>query len=135
MPGVTVVPIEQVLAARVRGAAELFEKGRELGVGDRAPVDPEGLQRDGMRRTLVGGTVVAAHDEGAARNTDHAGFGRVRGGHDPDCHRDEGLAESSGRVHVTILPRLLAKANHVVGDLLQRIGDPGPTVAFCGDDE
>jgi hypothetical protein len=39
--GVVIVPIEQVLAARVGGSAERFKERRELGIGDRATVDPE----------------------------------------------------------------------------------------------
>jgi hypothetical protein len=40
-PRVAIVPVEQMLAAAVGGAADALQEGRKLGVGDRTPVKPE----------------------------------------------------------------------------------------------
>jgi hypothetical protein len=79
-----VVEVEQMLAAGIRGGAELVEERGELGVGHRPPVDPERLHGHIMRRPLVGQPAPAAHRESAAGKPHHirigVGSARRRGG-------------------------------------------------------
>jgi hypothetical protein len=68
---VRIVPVEQVLALGVGGAAHALEKGGELGVGHGTPVDPERFERHRMCGPLVRQAAVVAHREGAARQAHH----------------------------------------------------------------
>ena len=100
--GVAVVPVEQVLAAHVRGAAEPLQKAGELLVGDGITIDPERFHHHRMRRPLIGQAVVAAHGEGAAFDAHHARrLGRLRSGAG-DAAQDQNKCEISK--HETILP-------------------------------
>jgi hypothetical protein len=67
---VAIVPVEQVLAARV-GGADAREKFGEFGVGYRTPLDAERLDRHAMHRPLVQKAVLAAHGKVAAGKPHH----------------------------------------------------------------
>ena len=97
--GIFVVPVEQMLAARIRRVTELFKKRGKLGMGDRPAIDPERRERDGMCRPLVSKAPFAAHEKCSTRQPHHGGFRcRPRAGDSSERKRAESqLATGSAR--------------------------------------
>jgi hypothetical protein len=77
---------------------------RELGIGDRARVDPERIHTDSPNRTLivcgVGEVVIAAHQELASLDTHHgrcnAGTDLARGNEARRCRRGRSAPRAEG---------------------------------------
>jgi hypothetical protein len=55
-----------------------LDESLELAVRHRRAVDPEGIDRDAMRRRFLGIMMIRSHAEGAAGNEDHI-RGRIIG--------------------------------------------------------
>jgi hypothetical protein len=85
-PRIIVVPIEQVLPARIRNPAQLIHESRKLRVGHGAAIDPERRERDRMGWPFIGKSMIAAHDEGAACDPHHV---RLCGGGSGRSYRRE----------------------------------------------
>jgi hypothetical protein len=76
--GVAVIDIKQPLAVRIDGSRSV-EKGGKLGIGDRCPIDLEGLEVYRVLWLLVRRACIAAHEKRPGRNPLHDRGGSALG--------------------------------------------------------